>query len=159
MLLSGWSEFFWFTSSPVSFQAFGDRSQRTNYNRYHHHFHVLKYLSIFSIFFPFNSMVHWNGKIHQMANSFLLVNHLVGIEWPIFISKSQRILWVSSLRTNSGSCISSLFLCSNFNLLQNFLCISFPVLFQIIYFFCGSLLHSCIIVHSLLTNRLISVTT
>ena len=65
-MLRSWF-FFWFPTSPVSFQPFGDCSQCTNYNWYHRHLHVPQF------FFKFS------GKIQVL---FIILLSLIVTLWP-----------------------------------------------------------------------------
>ena len=67
---------------------------------------------------------------------------LAEIRWSVVISKSQRSLYVSFSRTDSGLCIYHLLVWSNFNFLHNSKWITLPIqscLF--LYSFCDNLLH------------------
>ena len=82
---------------------------------FHNSFNSLaipRHLSIFSLAFIF-TLCYWNSKIHQMTSLFVfffLLNNiwsglLVKIGWSICISMSQRIIYISPSRTDSGLCI------------------------------------------------------
>ena len=66
-----------------------------------------RYLCIFFAFFYFHSLFCWNDKTHETANSLFLIitsksGLLTRIRWFIYISKSQRILFISFSKTDSG---------------------------------------------------------
>ena len=79
-----------------------------------------RYSSFFSLSFNFPMWsAGWaNSETRQVLSLFLLTitwsGRLVEIKWSVYISKSLRILCVSSSRTNS-MCIYHLFVWSNFN--------------------------------------------
>ena len=98
-------------------------------------------------------MVHWNGRIHNVAILFffffLLMNHpsgfLVGIRWCLLNSKFKRIVCITFSWTDSGLCIYHLVEWSNLNLLLNSQWITIPTHSCLVkYFFCLSLHHSLI---------------
>ena len=95
-------------------------------------------------------MVNRNGKAHNSAGSLLLLTltksaRLAKIRWPVCISKSQRMLYVSFSRTDSGLCIYHLFVWSNLNFLHNSQWITFRTqLCLVLYSFGAYLLHSFI---------------
>ena len=66
----------------------------------------------------------------------------VEIRWSICVSKSQRILYVSFSRTDSGFCIYHFFLWSIFNFLHNSQWITLPT-------------QSCLVLYSLCPNLLL----
>ena len=86
-------------------------------------------LPYFFVFFDFQCVVGWDGKVHYLAYSrFLLFSfiffggegdnfHLVWLS--ACIAKSQKILCVSPSRTDSGLYIYHLVVCSNLNFLHN----------------------------------------
>ena len=108
ILHSGCSQFFfWFPIPPVFFSKhFGAISSApttisiTLTFTFLNFFLVLRQglsICIFFTFFYFHTMIHWNGKIQLMTNSFfLLINTRSGlvmeIKWSFCISKFQRIL-------------------------------------------------------------------
>ena len=79
---------------------------------------------------------------------FLLIYTEVWFWWPVWISKSQRILFVSFSRIDPGLCIYHLVIWSNFNFLHNFESITFSTqscLDLYTYSFCASSLHLLIL--------------
>ena len=120
-------------SSSPSTNPFGDCTECTNYDWYHHHFHVPHFLqlsckvqvfiSLFA-FFQFYFVVCQDGKVHYSAGPlFLLIitrsGYLAKIKWSICITKSQGSLCVSFSRMDFGLCIYQLFVWSNLNFLHN----------------------------------------
>ena len=102
-----------------------------------------------SFYFPF--IVHQKSQIHLVAIWFvLLINTRFGLlAWICdpFVSKSQRSLFVSFSRKNSGLCYYHLVVWSNFNLLHNSQWITFPTQSSLVlYSFCAGLLHLLIII-------------
>ena len=70
---------------------------------------------------------------------------LDGIRWSVFISKSQRILYVLFFRADSGLYKYHLIVCSNFNFLRNSQWITLSTQScLVLYSFCTSLLLSFI---------------
>ena len=121
-LLSLWFRFFfWAPVLPVSFPGLWrlflrqllspSPSYSTAFFRLTGKIQVLDSLYVF---FHFYSIVlHWNSKILQITNYFLLVicvaikrnskfGLLAGIWWSVCITKSQMILYVSFSRKDSG---------------------------------------------------------
>ena len=107
-------------------------------------------LTILIAFFQFYSVVSRDGKIYNSASSllFLLImtrsGRLVEIRWSVGIPRSQRSLYVSFSRTDSGLCIYHFFARSNFNFLHNSQCITLPT-------------HSCLVLYSFYANLLLSL--
>ena len=71
-----------------------------------------KYFSVvfFFVFFDFYFVVCRSNKLHKIANSlFYWINTrsrlLAWVSWSLCISKPQRILYVSFLKTDSGLCL------------------------------------------------------
>ena len=65
------------------------------------------YLPLFSVLFYFHSIVCREGNftmrpVHFLWSIIAIFSLLAGIRWSVFISKSQRILWVIFSRTGSG---------------------------------------------------------
>ena len=109
-----------------------------------------RFLSFFSLFF---SILHCGQPGQQSPHfcnfCFLLTiirsGLLAKIRWSVCISKSQRGLYVSFSRTDSGLCIYHFFIWSNSNFLHNSLWINLPThSCLVLYSFCASLLHSLI---------------
>ena len=78
------------------------------------------YLSLFSLSFNFRLWSAWSTKFIILQVLFLLIistrsGCLAEIRWSVCISKSQRTLYVSFSRTDSGLCIYHLIVWSNFN--------------------------------------------
>ena len=69
--------------------------------------YLVVFLFFFFFFFFFLSTITWSGRLAR-------------IRWPVCISKSQRILYISFSRTVSSFCIYHLFVESNFNFLRVF---------------------------------------
>ena len=94
-------------------------------------------------------MISRNGKIYFSAIFFLLLtitrsSRLAEVRWSICITKSQRLLWISFSRTDSGLCIYHLFVWSNLNFLHNSQWITLPT-------------QSCLVLYSLFSNLLYSL--
>ena len=71
---------------------------------------------------------------------------VVGIRWSVYISKSQRSLYISFVRTDSGLGIYHLAVWSNSNYLHNFQYITFITKsWLLLYSFCAGLLDTIII--------------
>ena len=106
-----------------------------------------KHVSLFA-FFDFHSVVYGDGKIHKSASSLFLITsygHVAGIRWSVYISKPQRISYVSFFRTDFGLCIYHLAVWSNFNCLHYSQSIPLPTQSCVVlYFLCTSLLYSLI---------------
>ena len=85
-----------------------------------------RYLSFFSPLFQFYPVISQKGKVLYSAGSlFFLLSItrsgcLAEIRWSVCVSKSQRILYISFSRMDSGLCIYHLFVWSNLNFLHNF---------------------------------------
>ena len=107
----------------------------------------LRYLSFFSLSFNFTLWSAGTAKSTiLLVLSFLLIiirsGRLSEIRWSICISKSQRSLYVSFSRTDSGLCIYHLFVWSNFSFFHNSQWITLPTqLCLVLYSFCAHLLH------------------
>ena len=90
----------------------------------------------------------WQGPLFGMLCFLLTITrsgHLAEIRWSICMSRSPRILYVSFSRTDSGLCIYHLLAWSNFNLLHNSQCITFPTQScLVLYSLCANLMHSLI---------------
>ena len=106
------------------------------------------HLSFFSISFSFTL---WSAGVAKSTRwqvlSFLLINTRSGllarIRWSVCISKSQRILWVSFSRMDSGLCVYHLVAGWKFNFLHSYQWITFPTQScLVLYSLCASLLHS-----------------
>ena len=109
-----------------------------------------RYLSFFSLSFNFTpwSTGTANSRIRQVL-FFLLTDTRSGclaeIRWSVYISKSQRSLYVSFSRIDPGLCIYHLFVGSNFNFLHNSQWTALPTQScLILYSFCVNLLYSLI---------------
>ena len=130
-------------------KAFGDRSERTNYNRYHCHFHDPLSLLCFFLFFTLWSAGTAKSTILQVLIFLLIITRsgfLAWIKGCVCISKYQRILCITFTRIDSGLCIYHLVVLSNFNALHNSLWINlFTQACLVLYFVCTSLLHSLIV--------------
>ena len=88
------------------------------------------------------TLCHILPKRRGWVNRITRSGRLVEIRWSICISKSQRILGVSSSRTDSGLCIYYLLIWSNLNFLHNSQWIAFPSqLCLLLYSFGANLLH------------------
>ena len=116
-----------------------------------------RYLSFFSHSFNFTLWSARTAKSTILRVLFLLLiiirsGCLAEIWWSVCISKSQRSLWVSFSKTDSGLCIYHFFVWSNFNFLQNSQWITLSTQScLVLYSFCANLLHSlimCLIVSS-----------
>ena len=120
MLRFGWSSFVpWILTFPVSFPSFWDRFKHPNYNWHHCYPYVKrffsslvisKYLSLFLLILIFTEWSTGTAKstIRQTLFSMSFINSfslLVGIMWFVYISKSQRILYISFFRADSGLCL------------------------------------------------------
>ena len=101
-----------------------------------------RYLSLFLLSFNFTLWSAETAKstiFQVLFFLFLLIIirscNLAEIWWSVCISKSQRNLWVSFYRTDSGLCIYHLFVWSNFNFLHNFQWITLPTQSYLFIFF------------------------
>ena len=128
-----------------------------NYNWYHRQFHVpqlfqfsskVYVLMFFFTFFQFHSVVSWDSKVDNFANSlFLLINKRFGllaeIRWSVCMSKSHRSLGVSFSRTGAALCIYHVLAWSYLNFLYISQWITLPSQScLVLYSFCANLLHS-----------------
>ena len=108
------------------------------------------YLSFFSLSFSFILWSTGTDKSIIRQVLFFAVNYNkvwspAEISWYVFISKSQKTLYISFSWTDSWLCIYYLFLESNLNFLHNSQWITFPTqLCILLYFFYVGLLHSLI---------------
>ena len=108
-------------------------------------------LILLFIFFQFYSVVSWDNKVDNFANSLFLLliviksGLLAEIRRSMCISKSHRSLYVSFSRTGARLCIYHLFAWSNLNFLQISQWITLPTQWcLVVYSFCANLLHSLI---------------
>ena len=86
------------------YQSFGDRSKSTNYNLYNYHFHILEFLyslvrSMYHLFafFKFYSVVSWDNKVLNSANSLLFFQYCKLILQCIIIMVSSWEFFTSVL--------------------------------------------------------------
>ena len=107
------------------------------------------FISVFA-FFQFYLVVSRGCKVPNSAHLLCLLTitrsgRLGEIRWSVWISKSEKILCVSFSWTDSGLCIYHLFVWLDFNILRNFLWITFPTQScLVLYSFCANFLHSII---------------
>ena len=119
----GWSRIFhWFPIPSVFFQTLEESSKRAKYNWYHCHPHIFA-------FFLFQSLVHWNDKIHKMKKIFfffLLIDITSGclVVWSgfgdRFWSQSPRRFHAFNFQVWIQVCVYTVWKKGkNFNLLHN----------------------------------------
>ena len=83
----------------------------------------LRYMSVFLVFFDFQSLIYKDGKVWYSPNLLFLLTIiksglLTGLKWSICISKSQRILFVSFSRMDYVLWLNHWEESLNFNFLQ-----------------------------------------
>ena len=76
------------------------------------------------------------GKLSFFVFSLIITRsgRLAEIRWSVFISRSQRSLYVSFSGADSRLCIHYLFACSNFNFLHSSQWIPFPTQSYLVFF-------------------------
>ena len=106
-----------------------------------------KYLSLFSVFLNFHSMLRWDGKIHYTAGSLFLLRiitrfrFLTRIRWSVCLLKSLRILWM-----DFSSWVIYLVISPDFNFLYNSQWITLLTLsYLVLYSLFTSFLFCCIL--------------
>ena len=112
---------------------------------------TIEELILLFTFFQFYSVVTWDSKDYNFANSLFLLliiirsGLLAEIKRSVCMSKSHRSLCVSFSRIGAGLCIYHLLVWSNLNFLKISQWITLPTqLCLVLYSFCANSLHSLI---------------